>query len=371
MAGIGLGYSGRFPKDVTLSIQEVDFSSPSLMPSLLTRMMMMMVAEKTILLPSVDLKHIPLALEGSAFRNKYLDMDELMSYCSWFAHWLEYKEQSLSDVIPKAFRKTKLVKGISKCLINHLGLTLTGEDIQSVVDLMEPYGAISNGIDLLCPIINCTREAKFPHAVWAAGRGLIALLLPNFDELEYIWLQRTSWEALHVPHSYLSVDWLMSLAGLISVTYPQSLTWLLLITRPLGCLPESITGKHVDYVSNFADEDAIFEPLQHTAFTKITKARSEGFYGNVDTRSHLEKELVLCFGAHIAAQMLLPFGEENFMSAPEIDTAQEIATRMVIQYGWGPDDNPTIYFCESSDVFSVRLRLDELGVGRLAAGVDL
>lgn len=36
-------------------------------------------------------------------------------------------------------------------LVNHLGLTLTKEDLESVVDLMEPYGQISNGIELLNP----------------------------------------------------------------------------------------------------------------------------------------------------------------------------------------------------------------------------
>lgn len=36
-------------------------------------------------------------------------------------------------------------------LVNHLGLTLTKEDLQNVVDLMEPYGQISNGIELLNP----------------------------------------------------------------------------------------------------------------------------------------------------------------------------------------------------------------------------
>lgn len=36
-------------------------------------------------------------------------------------------------------------------LVDHLGLTLTKEDLQNVVDLMEPYGQISNGIELLTP----------------------------------------------------------------------------------------------------------------------------------------------------------------------------------------------------------------------------
>ena len=44
-----------------------------------------------------------------------------------------------------------MVKKLSKMLVNHLGLTLTKEDLQNVVDLMEPYGQISNGIELLNP----------------------------------------------------------------------------------------------------------------------------------------------------------------------------------------------------------------------------
>lgn len=36
-------------------------------------------------------------------------------------------------------------------LVNHLGLTLTKEDLQDLVDLMEPYGQISNGIEMFSP----------------------------------------------------------------------------------------------------------------------------------------------------------------------------------------------------------------------------
>lgn len=59
--------------------------------------------------------------------------------------------QTFSNSVPEWVRKTKIGKGISKMLVNHLGLTLTKEDLQSVVDLMEPYGQISNGIELLSP----------------------------------------------------------------------------------------------------------------------------------------------------------------------------------------------------------------------------
>uniref|UniRef100_A0A1U7W6T7 ATP-dependent zinc metalloprotease FTSH 5, chloroplastic-like n=1 Tax=Nicotiana sylvestris TaxID=4096 RepID=A0A1U7W6T7_NICSY len=226
------------------------------------------VAEKTALLRPSELKLVPVALEGSAFRSKFLDIDELMTYCSWFA--------TFSSLVPKWLRKTKAVKQLSRMLVNHLGLTLTKEDLENVVDLMEPYGQISNGIELLNPPLDWTMETKFPHAVWAAGRSLIALLLPNFDIVDNLWLEPFSWEGI-------------------------------------GC-------------------------------TKITKAKNEGsISGNVESRSYLEKRLVFCFGSYVAAQLLLPFGEENILSSSELKQAQEIATRMVIQYGWGPDDSLTIY----------------------------
>ncbi|XP_031484872.1 probable inactive ATP-dependent zinc metalloprotease FTSHI 5, chloroplastic isoform X2 [Nymphaea colorata] len=231
------------------------------------------VAEKTALLRPIELKVIPMSLEAAAFRNRVLDADELMNYCCWF--------MGLSHFIPSWFRQTAIMKSTSRWLVNHLGLTLTKEDLESVVDLMEPYGQISNGIEFLSPPLNWTRETKFPHAVWAAGRGLIALLLPNFDQVDNVWLEPASWEGI-------------------------------------GC-------------------------------TKITKAKSEGpRTGNVETRVYLEKKLVFCFGSYVAAQILLPFGEENYLSSSELQQAQEIATRMVVQYGWGPDDNPTIYFCSNS-----------------------
>nr|GMD67680.1 probable inactive ATP-dependent zinc metalloprotease FTSHI 5, chloroplastic isoform X1 [Ipomoea batatas] len=226
------------------------------------------VAEKTALLRPIELKLVPVALEGSAFRSKFLDLEELMSYCSWFA--------TFSGLVPNWVRKTRIMKKFSKILINHLGLTLTKEDLDNVVDLMEPYGQISNGIEFLNPPLDWTRETKFPHAVWAAGRSLIALLLPNFDVVDNLWLEPFSWEGI-------------------------------------GC-------------------------------TKITKARNEGsINGNVESRSYLEKKLVFCFGSYVSAQLLLPFGEDNVLSSSELKQAQEISTRMVIQYGWGPDDSPTIY----------------------------
>ncbi|XP_056168696.1 probable inactive ATP-dependent zinc metalloprotease FTSHI 5, chloroplastic [Syzygium oleosum] len=217
----------------------------------------------------VDLKLVPVGLEGSAFHSKFVDADELMSYCSWFA--------TFKHMVPKWIRQTKVARQISRMLVNHLGLTLTEEDMQNVVDLMEPYGQITNGVELLNRPLDWTEGNKFPHAVWAAGPGLIALLLPNFDVVDNFWLEPSSWQGI-------------------------------------GC-------------------------------TKITKARSEGSVNaNSESRSYLEKKLVFCFGLYVTSQLLLPFGEENFLSSSELKRAQEIATRMVIQYGWGPDDSPAIYY---------------------------
>lgn len=57
--------------------------------------------------------------------------------------------QTFRGSIPTWMRKTRLAKTMSKMLVNHLGLTLTREDLQNVVDLMEPYGQITNGIEYL------------------------------------------------------------------------------------------------------------------------------------------------------------------------------------------------------------------------------
>ena len=36
-------------------------------------------------------------------------------------------------------------------VVNHLGLTLTRDDLRDVVDQMEPYGQITNGIEFYSP----------------------------------------------------------------------------------------------------------------------------------------------------------------------------------------------------------------------------
>ncbi|KAJ4810110.1 ATP-dependent zinc metalloprotease FtsH [Rhynchospora pubera] len=231
------------------------------------------VAEKTSSLRPSELRHVPIALESHAFRNKFVDPDELLSYCGWFV--------TFNDNFPHWIRRTKFWKAISKGLVSHLGLALTREDIEAVVDLMEASGSANDGIELANPNAEWSMETKYPHAVWAAGRALIALLLPNFDIVENIWLEPNSWEGI-------------------------------------GC-------------------------------TKITKVRIEGLIdGNVESRSYLEKKLVFCFGSHIASKMLVSLSDENLLSSGEVKQAQEIATQMVVEYGWSPDDSPAIYFTSNA-----------------------
>ena len=65
--------------------------------------------------------------------------------------------------------------------------------------------------------------------------------------------------------------------------------------------------------------------LQGIGFTRFTK-RKEGGYEETETltRSYYEKKLVLCFGSSIAAQLLLPFGEQNDLSKYEIQEAKKV-----------------------------------------------
>jgi hypothetical protein len=64
-------------------------------------------------------------------------------------------------LVPDWVRKTKIAKKMSRMMVNHLGLTLSKEDLQNVVDLMEPYGQISNGIELLNPPLDVSNFVGF------------------------------------------------------------------------------------------------------------------------------------------------------------------------------------------------------------------
>lgn len=226
------------------------------------------VADKTAGLTPAQLKCVPRALEANAVGFKIVDDDEISSVAGWLA--------TFNQVMPMWFRKTKLVVKWNEDLVNWLGLRLSKEDLESAVETMDVFNETRPGVELENPPVLWTREYKFPHAVWAAGRALTAFLLPSFDTLDQAWLDPSSWEGI--------------------------------------------------------------------AFTKLTKNLEAGYQETgTMTRSYYEKSLVLCFGPYVAGRLLLPFGENNNLSKGELETAEEIAAQMVMQFGWGPDDSPLVY----------------------------
>ncbi|KAG6544312.1 hypothetical protein Mapa_014315 [Marchantia paleacea] len=233
------------------------------------------VAEKTGGLTPAQLKHVPQGLEANAVSNKIVDDEELFSIFGWLA--------LVGKVAPKWFMESKWYKKYNDDLLDWLGLRVTEEDLSNAVEFLDVYGETKPGIELYDPPYVWTREFKFPHAVWAVGKALVILLLPNYDTVDLIWLDPTSWEGI--------------------------------------------------------------------AFTKTTK-RLEGGYEETGTmsRSYYEKELVSCFGSFVASRMLLPFGQNNSLSKFELESAKEIATRMVMEYGWAPDDSPMIYQTDGSPI---------------------
>lgn len=227
------------------------------------------VADKTSGLTVSQVELIPLSLQFTALAGRTVDEEELFSIYGWLV--------TINGVIPAWLKQSKWIKKLNEALIDRLGLQLTKEDVQSAVELMEPYDMINPGLELQSPPITWTREFKLPHAVWASGRGLLACLLPNFHSVDLLWLDPSCWKGV--------------------------------------------------------------------GFTKLTR-QGEGDLADLQTksRSNLEKELVLCFGSYVAARLLLPPEESNNLSKMEIEKARQLATQMVLEYGWGPDDNHMVYW---------------------------
>ncbi|KAG0630185.1 hypothetical protein M758_1G160200 [Ceratodon purpureus] len=148
------------------------------------------VADKTAGLTPAQLKCVPQALEGNAVGYKTVDDDEISSVAGWLA--------TFNQVLPMWFRKTKLVVKWNEDLIDWLGLRLSKEDLDTAVETMDVFHETRPGIELENPpsIYMWTREYKFPHAVWAAGRALTAFLLPGFDTVDQAWLDPTSWDGI-------------------------------------------------------------------------------------------------------------------------------------------------------------------------------
>lgn len=226
------------------------------------------MARKTAGMTPQQLKEVPRGLESTFVSWKYTDDEELFNVFKWIVR--------LNKITPDWLAKSKWMYSWKSRLRDSLGLKVKKEDVEAAVACIDVFNESRPGIEYRNPGYIWTREFKFPHAVWAVGRGLVGALLPDFDVLENIWLDQGSWEGI--------------------------------------------------------------------GFTRFTKRR-EGGYEETSTltRTYYEKKLVHCFGSSVAANLLLSFGESNDLSNREIEEAHKIATAMVLELGWGPDNSQSVY----------------------------
>ncbi|KAI5062980.1 hypothetical protein GOP47_0021527 [Adiantum capillus-veneris] len=232
------------------------------------------MARKTAGMTPQQLKEVPAGLESIFVSWKYTDDEELFFVFKWIV--------KLNKITPDWLANSKWMLRWKSGLRDWLGLKVTKADVEAAVACVDVFNESRPGIEYENPGYIWTREFKFPHAVWAVGRGLLGALLPDFDILENIWLDQGSWEGI--------------------------------------------------------------------GFTRFTKRR-EGGYEETSTltRTYYEKKLVHCFGSSVAAKLLLPFGKSNDLSNHELREAEKIATRMVLELGWGPDNGQTIYYSPTGD----------------------
>lgn len=124
--------------------------------------MLMQVAEKTAGLRAVELKRVPMSLEGSAFRSKFLDVDELLNYCSWFAvrtHFLLYTLLAKMNLVKFSFLLLLFVKSFSWVdLVFLTSITMLCLDIwlcsEMSIHLMEHF-LISHSAFMKCCALFC------------------------------------------------------------------------------------------------------------------------------------------------------------------------------------------------------------------------
>ncbi|KAH7297245.1 hypothetical protein KP509_26G060900 [Ceratopteris richardii] len=227
------------------------------------------MARKTAGMTPQQLKEVPDGLEATFASWKYTDDEELFFFFNWLV--------KLNRITPDWLANSKLMFRWKSSLRDWLGLRITKEDVEAAVACIDVFNETRPGIEYENPGYKWTREFKYPHAVWAVGRGLVGALLPDYDVLENIWLDQGSWEGI--------------------------------------------------------------------GFTRFSK-RQEGGYEETSTltRVYYEKKLVHCFGSTIAAELLLPYGQNNDLNYHELEEAGKIARKMVMELGWGPDNGQTVYF---------------------------
>lgn len=146
------------------------------------------VSEQTGLMLPPELKLVPDAIFRAASSVKRHDKDELrgvMDFLQWY-----------HTLVPGFLRGTKPFQSWERGLVSWLDLEVTPDDIRQTLKVLDFTRLSSIGLELQSPDHPWNREYKYPHAVWAAGRGLLAALLPDFDAVENIWLTPESWEGI-------------------------------------------------------------------------------------------------------------------------------------------------------------------------------
>lgn len=207
------------------------------------------------------LQQVPAILQMAAVELKRADMQELRHVQGWV--------ELYQTVLPFWLRRQGLLQRWEASFFTWLGLTVTAADMVAVMPLID---FVQSGMELYLPPYSWTREFKRPHATWAAGRGVLAALLPSFDSVHGIYLRRDSYDGV--------------------------------------------------------------------GYTTLKKNSSAPHFL---TRTYREKQLVLEFGSYIALEMLTPWGERTSLATPDLRRAKQMASRMVMEQGWGLDGSTLIY----------------------------
>ncbi|CAI5994521.1 unnamed protein product [Closterium sp. NIES-65] len=367
------------------------------------------VAEQTGGLKPTDLRGMPRRILLAAGTDKFRDEDELAGTLSMLElyHW----------VVPALLRRVPVLQRWESGVVERLGLELTPGDVQRVLPDIDFSSLTDLGMDLTLPdTAKWDRAEKLPHAVWAAGRGVLAALLPSFDRVDNIWLNPNSWEVrTAMPwasrwevcigraggrcawgeqvggvHGASRWEVCMGQAGgkcawgkQVGSVHGAS-RWEVCMGQAGGkcawgkqagsvhgasrwevCMGQAggkcAWGKQVGSVHGASRREVCMGQAggkcawgkQGVGFTRFTRA-AEGSLGGADgsaeaggggvvSRAYTEQSLVALFGSHIAAALLLPWGHSNNLATPQLQQAYQLAERMVMEWGWGPDDSPFIF----------------------------
>ncbi|CAI5483678.1 unnamed protein product [Closterium sp. Yama58-4] len=210
----------------------------------------------------------------------------------------------------------------------------------------------------VAPPLHCSTSS----ACGVGSREVLAALLPSFDRVDNIWLNPNSWEVRTATGGRWEVC--MGQAG-ERCAWGKRVRGVHGASRWEVCMGQAggrcAWGKQVRGVHGASRWEVCMGQAgercawakQGVGFTRFTRA-ADGSLGGADggaeagggvvvSRAYTEQSLVALFGSHIAAALLLPWGHSNNLATPQLQQAYQLAERMVMEWGWGPDDSPFIF----------------------------